>query len=123
MCLKSDVISSLKETVQSYVECLQVLIESLSNLSEDSDRTVTAIIAGEQELQGRVTQYYIAYSNSPGVFQYESYPPNVENATISTLTPNSYYEFRVTIDNGAYNITSAPAYAETGDGGKYPLQR
>ncbi|XP_077990481.1 usherin-like [Glandiceps talaboti] len=73
-------------------------------------------IPSEEELQGGVVLYHLTYSNTPGVFQYKVYQPGVDSDTISTLTPNSYYEFRLAIDNGAYNITSAPAYAETSDG-------
>nr|XP_006813188.1 PREDICTED: usherin [Saccoglossus kowalevskii] len=65
------------------------------------------------ELQGNVVEYIISYSKTPGVILYATYPAGVESATLVGLTPNTLYEFKQIIDNGAYNITSPSAFART----------
>ena len=74
-----------------------------------------------QELQGEVVTYYIDYRWASGYVSLE-YQPGVVSDILDDLDPNTQYEFKQTIFNGAYNITSPPAFAETYDGGMRVFQ-
>ncbi|XP_022099403.1 usherin-like isoform X2 [Acanthaster planci] len=71
-----------------------------------------------QELKGSVVNYFVEYgaSSTPGVRTQATYLPGTNNATVGLLMPNTLYEFKVIIFNGAYNVSSNLAYAETQDG-------
>ena len=81
------------------------------------DDDLHLIISALQELQGEVVRYYIDYTWDSGYVSL-TYQPGVEGDIIDTLDPNTLYEFKQTIFNGAYNITSPSAFAETMDGCK-----
>ncbi|XP_033110841.1 usherin-like [Anneissia japonica] len=69
-----------------------------------------------QQLQGDVVENYVVFNTASSVEQSRSFPPGIDGAVIGGLQPNSYYEFRIVIYNGAYNVSSDPATAETLDG-------
>ncbi|XP_041469805.1 usherin-like [Lytechinus variegatus] len=67
------------------------------------------------ELQGDVVNYFILVSSPSRQFEL-TYDPSVSGELLTSLMPNTEYEFRQVIFNGAFNITSLPAVTQTLDG-------
>ena len=64
-----------------------------------------------------MVSYFILVNTSTERYDL-TYDPDVSGDILTALTPNTKYEFRQVIFNGAFNITSLPAVTQTLDGGR-----
>ncbi|XP_071962430.1 usherin-like isoform X2 [Antedon mediterranea] len=89
-----------------------IIAEALDHISVLVNWTTPSV----SQLQGDVVEYFVVFNTASSEEQSTSYPPATNAAVITGLQPNSYYEFRIVIYNGAYNVSSGPVTVETLDG-------